>query len=141
MKVKNIHNLKNRFNYEAPIFSAALNGKLNEINDLNVDSILDINSIIAPRPGDTFLVKVSGESMINENIYDGDILVVNGKEEPKPGQIIISSLNGEMTVKKYAVIDDVIYLVSANEKFLPIKILDLYDFKIQGVVKHVIRKV
>ncbi len=138
MKVKNIHNIKNKYHYEAPLIKAALNGKMTEIN---VDSILDINSIIAPHPNEIFLVRVSGESMINENIYDGDILVVNGKEQPKPGQIIISSLNGEMTVKKYQIVDDVIYLVSANEKFLPIKILDMFDFEIQGVVKHVIRKV
>ncbi len=138
MKINNIHNIKNRFNYEAPLLSAALNGRFTEVN---IESILDVNEAIAPEPGETFLVRVSGESMINENIFDGDILVVNKKEQPKPGQIVISSLNGEMTVKKYQIIDDEIHLVSANSKFLPIKILEMHNFQIQGVVKHVIRNV
>jgi len=76
--------------------------------------------------------------MINENILDGDILVVDRKETPRDGKIVIASLNGEMAVKKFKIIEGKVYLYSANEKFLPIEISGLMEFQIQGVVKHVI---
>jgi DNA polymerase V len=136
MKVRKLVELKSNFSFEAPIlFASGVNEKFHS------SQMFDLNSVLAPKPNDTYLVRVSGESMINEGIFDGDILVVNKSEQPKDGKVVIAALNGEMAVKTYRIIEEKIYLFSANEKFLPIEILPFWQFDIQGVVKHVIHPV
>jgi len=100
---------------------------------------IDLSQFMKISPQDTFLVRVSGESMVDENIFDGDILVVNRLEQPASGKVVIASVNGEMAVKKFVVEGENIYLVSANKKFLPIRIMPFWEFHIHGDVKFVIR--
>lgn len=137
MKVTDIIKLDSKFNFEAPIFSAS--GKIrNQMVDALKNETLDLNKLLLGDKKNKYLVRVSGESMIGDKIYDGDILIVDKSKTPKEGDIIISSLNGEMTVKTYKVIDGKAYLISSNNKFLPIEIGQDFQFEIQGVVKHVI---
>ncbi|MDT3739826.1 MAG: S24 family peptidase [Candidatus Kapabacteria bacterium] len=136
MKVRKLVELKSAFSFEAPILAAS--GKS---NNLTSSQMFDLNSVLAPRPGDVYLVRVTGESMINEGILDGDILVVNKSEKPRNGKVVIAALNGEMAVKTYRTIEGKVYLYSANDKFLPIEIKPFWQFDIQGVVKHVIHSV
>ena len=103
-----------------------------------IDSF-DLSHYLVSDYENTFLVRVIGDSMIDENIYEGDILVVNKKEQPKDGKVVIASLNGEMAVKRFRRIEGKVYLYSANKKFLPIEILPYWQFEIQGIVKHVIK--
>jgi len=110
-------------------------------NSTLLSQMFDLNSVLAPKPDDVYLVRVTGESMINEGIFDGDILVVNKNDKPKDGKVVIAALNGEMAVKTYREIEGKVYLFSANDKFLPIEILPFWQFDIQGVVKHVIHDV
>lgn len=139
LKVKKIVDIKTSYSFEAPKLKASFslrgNGK-----QLNPD-LLDLNSTLVPNPRDYYLVRVAGESMINEGIYEGDILIVSKREKPTDGKIIIAALNGEMAVKTYRRVDGREYLYSANEKFTPIEIMSFFDFEIQGVVKHVIHDV
>ena len=137
MKVRKIVELKSLFSFEAPILAAeGLNA-----NSTMLSQMFDLNSVLAPKPNDVYLVRVTGESMINEGIFDGDILVVNKNDKPKDGKVVIAALNGEMAVKTYREIEGKVYLFSANDKFLPIEILPFWQFDIQGVVKHVIHNV
>lgn len=131
MKVRKVVELKSAFSFEAPIIASEGSGS----------QMFDLKSVLAPKPGDVYLVRVTGESMINEGIFDGDILVVNKNEQARDGMIVIAALNGEMAVKSYREIEGKVYLFSANEKFLPIEILPFWQFDIQGVVKHVIHNV
>lgn len=140
MKVQNLVELKSQYSFEAPFYSASV-PPFGPNTRITMNDSLDLNSVLAPKPLDTFLVSVTGESMIDEGIYDGDILIVNRKETPKDGKIVIASLNGEMAVKTFRIIKSKVYLYSANSKFLPIEILPYWQFEIQGVVKHVIHKV
>lgn len=137
LKVQKIVELKTNYSFEAPIITTERNIPLKD----KVQGLLDLNSYLTPIPENHYLVRVSGESMINEGIYNGDILVVNKKELPKDGKVVIAALNGEMAVKTYRTIEGTVYLFSANEKFLPIEIKPFWEFKIQGVVKHVIHSV
>lgn len=136
MKVNKLVELKSNFSFEAPIMPTRISDNSSE----NLQ-MYDLNSVLAPNPSDVYLVRVTGESMINEGIFDGDILVVNKNEKPKDGKVVIAALNGEMAVKTYRIIEDKVYLFSANEKFLPIEIKPFWQFEIQGVVKHVIHNV
>ena len=140
MKVKKVVEIKTHYSFEAPVLSAGKkNGRSIKLEEFHES--LDLNSFLVPDPHHIFLVRVSGESMIDKQIYDGDILVVNRKEQPEQGKIVIASLNGEMAVKIFSIQDEKVYLVSANKKFLPIEIEGFMEFQIQGVVKHVIHSI
>lgn len=137
MKAKKIFDIKTRYTFEAPLKQAAANMGESANDDLPNIS-LNLNKLLAPNPDSTFLVRVVGESMIDANIFEGDILIVDKSEMPRDGKIVIAALNGEMAVKRYRIVDGEVYLYSENKKFLPIKILQFMDFQIQGVVKYVI---
>ena len=137
MKVERKIEIKTEYNFEAPVYNAAVSfGIADKETKL---SSLDLNKLLVKDKKNTYLVKVIGESMIGKNINEGDLLVVARDEEPKDGKIVIASLNGEMAVKIFRVIDEKVYLYSANQKFLPIEIKPFWNFEIQGVVKFVIK--
>ncbi len=137
MRAKKKGKIKKKYYYEAELFPASI-----PLSPANYEPELiqiDLTNILAPIPKNIYLVKVNGESMIEENIFDGDILIVDKNEKPKDGSIVIAALNGELTVKTFRIIDEKAYLFSANQRFLPIEIGELMQFEIQGVVKHVIK--
>ncbi len=136
MKVRKVVEVKSQYSFEAPVIPAVI--KANTIFKNKELSLLDLNDFLVPKPNNIYLVRVSGESMIDENIYDGDLLIVDRFEKPDDGKVVIAALNGEMAVKIFRVIKGMVYLVSANKKFLPIRIEPYMEFQIQGIVKHVI---
>lgn len=138
MRAKKLPGLKETYKFEAPMLPASIRGG-EKVSATNFSSV-DLYSLLIPKNGNTFMVQVSGESMIDEGIYHGDILIVNKNEKPREGQIVIAALNGEMLVKIYREIEGKVYLFSANQHFLPIEIFPDWSFEIQGLVKHVIHK-
>ncbi len=141
MKVKKVIEFQKKYDFEAPVFSATHKSQLGKDKSSKEVYSIDLNAYLIPNSKTHFIVKVSGESMIKDNIYDGDILIVDKSEKAADGKVVIASLNDEMTVKRYRVIDGATYLFAANDKFLPIEISPFWQFEIQGVVKHVIRNV
>ena len=85
----------------------------------------------------TFVLRVRGDSMIDEHIRDGDLVVVERCEQARNGQTVVALMdNGEATLKKFFREGDHIRLQPANEKYEPIIVRDC---KIQGVVIGVVR--
>ena len=62
---------------------------------------LDLNELLVKRPAATYFVRVEGDSMEDEGIRHGDLLVVDRSLRPASGDIIIASLGGDFTVKRY----------------------------------------
>lgn len=135
MKANKIKQVRNIYSYEAKMLTIHKKSLKNE----QECKPLNLSEYLTPKGTNAFLVKVSGDSMVDANIYDGDILVVDSSEKCKNGSIVIASLNGEAAVKYFKIINNKAYLVSANKQYLPIAISEYYEFSIQGVVKHVIR--
>lgn len=136
MRVKNKLDIKQHFDFEGRFVSASTITKRAE---KLIEGHLNLLEYLAPDPKSLYMVRVNGESMKDEGIHDGDILIVDKKATPKDGLVVIAALNGEMLVKTYRVIDNQAYLFSANDKFLPIQIMPVWDLTIQGVVRHVIK--
>lgn len=136
MRVKNKLEIRQNYNFEGRFVSAS---SITKRAEKLIEGHLDLLEYLAPEPDSLYMVRVNGESMKDEGINDGDILIVDKKAVPKDGLVVIAALNGEMLVKTYRVIDNYAYLFSANDKFLPIKIMPLWDLTIQGVVRHVIK--
>jgi len=93
-----------------------------------------------PKNGDFYALRVSGNSMIDENIKDGDIVLVKQQEVAENGQRVVALIdNYEATLKKFFKERNQIRLQPANSAYEPIIIRKDRDVKIQGVVIDVIQ--
>ncbi len=92
-----------------------------------------------PKGGNVYALRVSGESMIEENIHDGDIILVKQQDVAENGQRVVALIdNFQATLKKFYKERDHIRLQPANKRLEPIIIKKGRDVKIQGIVIDVI---
>ena len=88
---------------------------------------------------DTFVLKVRGDSMIDEQIRDGDYVICERRSEPRRGETVVALLDsGEATLKKYYREKGKIRLQPANPDFEPI-VVDPSAVEIQGIVVGILR--
>ena len=132
-----LEHIYNRF-FKMPLFQSQVAAGLPTDVEDQIEKRIDLNELLIKKPKDTFLVKVNGFSMINAGIQNGNILIVNSSIEPENNKIVIASINGEITVKRLQIQKTKIFLKAENENFEPIKISKEMNFKILGVVTHVI---
>jgi len=88
--------------------------------------------------GEYFALKVTGDSMIEEGIFDGDTIVVKKQQTAVNGQTIVALVQGEATVKKYYKRNGAIELHPANRAMQPI-VVTAGDFAVQGIVVGLLR--
>ncbi|RXP52641.1 LexA family transcriptional regulator [Lutibacter sp. HS1-25] len=89
----------------------------------------------------TFYARVRGNSMIDANIEDGDLLVIDRSIETRNGKIAVCMIDGEFTVKRLKVEKDCVFLMPENKTFKPIKVTEENELIIWGIVTYVIKKV
>jgi repressor LexA len=88
---------------------------------------------------DTFALRVKGESMRDEGILPGDVVVVQKQATARNGQTVIALVNGEATIKTYHRHNGCIELRPANDTMKPIMVEERDTFHIEGLVVGVIR--
>lgn len=69
---------------------------------------------------DAFILKVSGTSMINAHIMDGDYLIIRKQNSCNEGDIIAALIDDEATVKRYGKVNGIPYLFPENDAYSPI---------------------
>lgn len=121
-----------------PLYSSRVAAGAPALADEHIDKQIDLNQYLVRRPASTFLVRAEGESMINAGIYENDILVVDSGLEPTDGKIVIAALNGELTVKRLSIQAGQLQLLPENPRYRPIEITETVEFRILGVVLHVL---
>lgn len=111
------------------------------IESVMTGEVVSVPDEMLPRRGANYALKVRGESMIDEQIADGDLVVVNGRESADNGEMVIALVNGsEATVKRfYREPGGWIRLQPSNGTMRPLRFQES-DVLIQGVVVGVIRK-
>ena len=100
---------------------------------------IDLNEQLIRNKPATFFMRVSGSSMINAGIFDGDIVIVDRSLKPQNGKIVIAVIDGEMLIRRYERTLNKLRLVPETPKLATIDVSEFSDFKIWGVVAHVIR--
>ena len=100
-----------------------------------------IESRIGIAPDQLFICKVTGESMIEENIHNGDVLIVDRTEKAADGRVIVAELDKVLFVKRLRIIDGDRWLYSGNPNFSPVKIEKDMDLNVIGVVKMTLHSV
>ncbi len=88
----------------------------------------------------TFMLRVSGESMIEAGIQPNDMIIVERRADAKDGDIVVAFIDGGYTVKFLRKKNGRIWLDPANKDFEPIVPEENEELKIMAVVKAVIRK-
>ena len=102
---------------------------------------LDLNKELIKNPASTFYARVSGLSMIDEGINNGDLLIIDKSVEPHDGALAVCFIDGDFTLKRFKDMGDHGLLVPANKEFQPIVVNKDNDFQIWGVVRYIIKKV
>ena len=105
-----------------------------------MENKLDLNEYLIKHPAATFIVKASGSSMINADIYSGDLLIVDRSLTPKNKDIVIASIFGDLTVKKLRKKGKLFFLLSANNEYPSIEIKEEMECFIWGVVTYIIHE-
>ncbi len=111
-----------------------------------IEAISDTETILVPpdllgRRGENYVLRVVGDSMIEEQVRDGDYVIVNSRPTAQDGEMVVALVDDETaTVKKlYREKDGRIRLQPANEKLAPMY-FPADRVAIQGIVVGVIRK-
>lgn len=102
---------------------------------------IDLNEQLIRNKPATFFMKVSGSSMINAGIFDGDIVIVDRSIKPVNGKIVIAVIDGEMLIRRYEKTINRLRLIPETPKLAAIDVSEFMDFKIWGVVIYIIRNV
>lgn len=123
--------------FEVPLLGVVAAGR-------PVEAILSNETVAVPRDmigGErTFALRVRGDSMINEQIREGDYIIVESRKTAHNGQTVVALIDGsDATVKQFYRAGDTIRLEPANPRYKPIEV-EAERVTIQGIVRGVIRK-
>jgi len=99
---------------------------------------LNLEEFLMARPESTFMLKVTGDSMIDAGIHPGDMVLVERGVQPKNNDIVIAQVDGEWTMKYFVRDGGGVRLEPANRKYKAIR--PDRSLEIGGVVRTVIRK-
>ena len=103
-----------------------------------VEMGIDLNEQLIRHPGSTFFLKVSGESMTEAGIHDGDLLVVDRSLDPRPGRVVVAVLDGAFTLKRLVRYRGRLRLEAAHPNYPALELHRCSDVQIWGVAIHVI---
>ena len=101
------------------------------------DYILLDRALFSPAPN--YLLKVQGDSMIDEGIFEGDLIGVYRTSEARSGQIVVARIDDEITVKLLKIGKDRIRLLPRNPSYSPIDVTPDQDFAIEGLYCGLVR--
>jgi repressor LexA len=106
------------------------------------DGALKLDASLLPPGGDVFALVVTGDSMIEDGIHDGDYLFVRPKPDARNGEIAVAMVDGEATVKRIFREGRRVRLQPANAAMEPIYVdANSGDFRIVGVAVGVFRRI
>ncbi|MFZ2621269.1 MAG: transcriptional repressor LexA [Minisyncoccia bacterium] len=122
---------------EIPLLGLVEAGIPTMVDPHTLDS-LSLDEYLVGNRESTYLLEVKGDSMIEEGIMEGDLVVAERRNNPKDGDIVIAEIDGGWTMKYFRKDGNKVYLQPANKDYK--NIYPQYDLKIGAIVRGVIRK-
>jgi repressor LexA len=92
-------------------------------------------------PTPDYLLRVKGDSMRDDGIFDGDLVAVHRTQDARDGQVVVARVDGEVTIKRLQLRRDRVRLLPRNPDYAPIEVLPGQDFAIEGLYCGLIRGV
>ncbi len=106
--------------------------------DIGIDQHVQFDrSLFSPTPD--YLLRVQGDSMRDDGIFDGDLVAVRRTTEGRNGQIVVARIDDAITIKRLKLTRDRIVLLPRNPDFVPIVIERDADFAIEGLYCGLVR--
>ncbi|MBF6024286.1 transcriptional repressor LexA [Lysobacter niastensis] len=106
--------------------------------DIGSDNVVLLDRVFfSPTPD--YLLKVKGDSMRDEGIFDGDLIGVHRTRDARSGQIVVARIDDEITVKLLKIGRDRIRLLPRNPDYAPIEVEPGQDFAIEGLYCGLVR--
>lgn len=106
----------------------------------HIEKVCDLNELCITNQDATYFVRAAGDSMVDDGLSEGDIMVVDRSFEDRNGRIVVVWLNGDYTVKRFYKVNDLIVLMPANPNYLPIYVQPDDDCRVFGVVTYWVKK-
>lgn len=125
---------------ELPLASGGVSAGFPSPAEDHLEGTLDLNKALIRHAAATFFVRVDGDSMKDDSIHNGDLLIVDRAIEPYSGCVAVCYIDGEFTLKRLIVENDTITLMPANKRYKPVIISKDDDFTVWGVVTYSIKK-
>lgn len=105
-----------------------------------LEQAIDLNKELIRHPASTFYGRVVGNSMRDEGIEEGDILIIDKSLELMDDDLAVCFIDGEFTVKRVRLESDAAWLVPSNSEYPLIKVTKDNDFMVWGIVTYTIKK-
>jgi len=121
---------------ELPLFGYIAAGRPIEVE--RGDETITVPDRLTGR-GDNYVLKVRGDSMIDDGIFDGDFVIINRRERADNGEMVVASVNGEVTLKRLYQEGERVRLQPANSMMSPI-FAAAREVAVQGVVVGLMRR-
>lgn len=96
------------------------------------DSRIDLNEHLIKDVTTTYVVRVSGDSMVGAGISDGHELIVNRALEPIAGSVVIAVLDGELTIRRLRIKRPGVVLQAENPAYPDIRVPSLSDLVVRA---------
>ena len=104
----------------------------------NMRDVVSMDEYLVAKPDSSFLLRVTGDSMIGAGIMEGDLVIVERERTPKSGDIVLAEVDGQWTMKYFRQQGNQVTLEAANPKYPVIR--PKQELKLGGIVSAVIRK-
>ena len=135
------HSIESEATYESSLMGDVKAGFPSPAEDLREK--LDLVKLLVRHKASTFFFRVSGVSMVDAAMDEGDIIIVDRAIDPYNNCKAVCYIDGEYTVKRVEMIGGKVRLMPANEQntaYKPIEVTAENNFMIWGVVTYVIKK-
>ncbi len=135
IKIKNIKRLKKG----APLFLTHIRAGFQNLIEDTIEKRISLDREFEIQSPSTFVFTVSGDSMIDIGIYEGDFAIVKKTNDIKDKDVVIANVDGAYTIKIYRQNGNSIRLEAANSSYETIK--PKYKLEVFGKVIGIARKV
>ena len=103
----------------------------------DISESINLDELLVKKPGETYMLTVKGDSMIEAGIQEGDLILAERNEHPRVGDIVIAEVDGGWTMKYFRKKGSAIYLEPANKHLK--NIYPQESMQVAAIVKAVIR--
>ncbi|WP_338877513.1 S24 family peptidase (plasmid) [Spirosoma sp. SC4-14] len=123
-----------------PFFSSYVHaGTFSPATD-HIEKVCDLNDLVIRNKDTTYFVRAIGDCMVDDGLWEGDIMIVDRSIEHYEGQIVVVWLDGEYIVRRYHKPDELVVLMPASKFHQPIYVQPSDNFKLFGVVSFWLKK-
>lgn len=105
-----------------------------------LEESIDLIEHLVRHPAATFLVRVKGDSMVGDGIFEGDVLIIDRAERVESENVVMAVLDGEFTVKRFRKTRAGAFLVPSNPAYQTIPLSPEREFLVWGKATYNLHK-